>query len=153
MSSSGPRTSISPPDPVEVAVKRLQGSGLSEDHLRWGARLAAAKGLPLRDSIVLREAGGRAEIDTERARDAWAACRGPLEEVLPDSTYRLWVEPLQVIGEHENRLVLAGPRQVHVWVERRYPDLLNRTVATETDFDGIRFARIFLEEPPRELAA
>ncbi len=70
---------------------------------------------------------------------AWRQIREDLRTSLPDSTFRLWLEPLRIAAARGSTLYLTGPKQVRVWVERRYSDLLARTVKAHAPFEEIRF--------------
>lgn len=138
-------------DRIGQAVNRLDGSGLSERHLRWGALSAAAQGLPLRDAIVLREARQREAMETPAAIAAWRAAIDRCRAVLAESTMRIWIDPIELVGEHERLLVVSAPTQTHVWVQRRYSGLLGEAVRASSDFGGVRFASVTLPVSMRQI--
>lgn len=70
---------------------------------------------------------------------AWRRIREDLRASLPDSTFRLWLEPLRIATARGNTLYLTAPKQVQAWVERRYGDLLGRTVRAHAPFEEVRF--------------
>jgi chromosomal replication initiator protein len=75
----------------------------------------------------------------EELAGAWRQIREDLRASLPDSTYRLWLDPLRIAAARGSTLYLTAPKQVRVWVERRYADLLGRTVRAHSPFEEIRF--------------
>ena len=54
----------------------------------------------------------------------WRATRERLKSSVPESTYRLWLEPLEAIGSEGDTLYLTGPESVRAWSERRYSSLI-----------------------------
>ena len=136
-------------DRVDQKANSLRASGLSEKHLRWGVLAVMEQGLPLRDAIVLREAHRRAEMETPRARAAWDRALAAIRFSVPESTWRVWIEPIELIGEDSQLLLLAAPTGIRAWAERRYMGLIGEAVRAETDFGGARFAGISFPGAPR----
>lgn len=81
---------------------------------------------------------------------AWRRVRDDLRESLPDSTFRLWLEPLRVVAARGSTLYLTGPAKVRSWVERRYSDLLDEAIEGHATFDEIRFVDEEGGDRPRE---
>ncbi len=54
----------------------------------------------------------------------WRTARDRLKASVPDSTYRLWLEPLAPAGADEETLYLTAPENVRTWAERRYSSLI-----------------------------
>jgi chromosomal replication initiator protein len=54
----------------------------------------------------------------------WRTVRERLKASVPDSTYRLWLEPLTTAGADEETLFLTAPEGVRTWAERRYSSLI-----------------------------
>lgn len=54
------------------------------------------------------------------AEKIWAEASKALRAELPDSTWHLWFDKIQAVGEDEGVLYLAAPASVRAWVERRY---------------------------------
>ena len=59
----------------------------------------------------------------------WQATLEQLQASVPESTFRLWLEPLQAIGSDAETLYLSGPEGVRAWAERRYSSLIVRALA------------------------
>lgn len=133
-------------DKVDSKVNSLRGSGVAERHLRLGVLAAMEEGWPLRDAIVLREAHRIEAQETPRARAAWTQALAAVKASVPESTYRIWIKPIQVIGEDAGLLVLGAHSGIRQWAERRYSGLIDEAVRSVTDFGGVRFATI----PSRE---
>lgn len=74
-------------------------------------------------------------------RPVWEEMRAQLLERIPESTYRLWIEPVILCGRHESTLLLHAPPGIHAWCERRYTGLLEQAVGavTKGDVDRVRF--------------
>jgi chromosomal replication initiator protein len=51
---------------------------------------------------------------------------------VPESTYRLWLEPLRALGAQGTTLHLSAPAGVRSWVERRYSSLIREALTAVT---------------------
>jgi len=54
----------------------------------------------------------------------WATVRDELRGCVPESTFRLWLEPLKPAAAAGDTLYLSAPEGVRAWVERRYTSLI-----------------------------
>jgi chromosomal replication initiator protein len=52
-----------------------------------------------------------------------------LRASVPESTFRLWLEPLQAIGSDGETLYLSAPEGIRAWAERRYASLIAEALA------------------------
>ncbi|HEX4752954.1 MAG TPA: chromosomal replication initiator protein DnaA [Solirubrobacterales bacterium] len=78
----------------------------------------------------------------------WRTTQERLRASVPESTYKLWLEPLQAVGVDSHTLYLKAPEGIRAWAERRYSALIAAAVAeTGTQLQRVSFA------PPREIAA
>jgi chromosomal replication initiator protein len=59
----------------------------------------------------------------------WRSTLEQLQASVPESTFRLWLEPLQAVGSDAETLYLSGPEGVCAWAERRYSSLIVRALA------------------------
>jgi len=59
----------------------------------------------------------------------WLATQGRLQASVPDSTFRLWLQPLQAVGADADTLYLTGPEGIRAWAERRYSALIEAALA------------------------
>jgi len=60
----------------------------------------------------------------------WRATQERLRASVPESTYRIWFEPLRVAGGAGDTLYLtASEERVRAWAERRYAALINEALA------------------------
>lgn len=81
------------------------------------------------------EVTGPAEDETREERPdatreaAWRRAQLHLRASVPESTYRLWFEPLLATGEKGTTLYLTGPPHVRRWVSRRYPELMRAALS------------------------
>jgi chromosomal replication initiator protein len=86
------------------------------------------------------DASPRNELDA-----LWGAIRDQLRSSVPESTYRLWLEPLSATGVEGEVLFLSAPDGVRAWTERRYSDLIAEALAAiDTPLRSVSFA-----EPPQ----
>jgi chromosomal replication initiator protein len=77
----------------------------------------------------------------------WRATQERLQESVPESTYRLWLEPLEAVGSDSETIYLQAPDGIRTWAERRYSSLIAAAVAElGTNLQRISFAA------PRETA-
>lgn len=66
---------------------------------------------------------------TPAAIAAWERTREALREILDESNFKLWMEPLQLVGEADGGLVLEAPARILEWVRRRYAELIRHVAA------------------------
>ena len=59
----------------------------------------------------------------------WRATQDRLRASVPDSTYRLWLEPLRATGSDAETLHLTAPESIRAWAERRYTALIVSALA------------------------
>lgn len=59
----------------------------------------------------------------------WRATQDRLRASVPESTYRLWLEPLKASGWDEGTLYLSAPEGIRTWTERRYSGLIAEALA------------------------
>jgi chromosomal replication initiator protein len=62
------------------------------------------------------------------AATAWAAVRERLRSSVPESTYRIWLDPIRLAGTRGNVLHLTAPDGIRTWAERRYSWLIDDTL-------------------------
>jgi chromosomal replication initiator protein len=74
----------------------------------------------------------------------WQAVQERLKSSVPESTYRLWLEPLSAAGVEGEVLFLTAPEGIRAWSERRYADLIAEALA-EIDSP---LQRVSFAEPP-----
>jgi chromosomal replication initiator protein len=71
---------------------------------------------------------GRRPVPDDSSRhelDAlWRQVQERLQGSVPESTYRLWLEPLEVLGAEGETLFLGAPDGIRAWSERRYSSLI-----------------------------
>jgi chromosomal replication initiator protein len=59
----------------------------------------------------------------------WRATQERLKASVPESTFRLWLEPLRVVGAGAGVLYLTAPEGIRTWSERRYSALIAEALA------------------------
>jgi chromosomal replication initiator protein len=59
----------------------------------------------------------------------WRATQDRLRASVPESTFRLWLEPLQATGSDGETLYLSAPEGIRAWAERRYASLIQEALA------------------------
>lgn len=77
----------------------------------------------------------------------WENVQRRLRGAVPESTFRIWLEPLRAVGAQGTTLYLAAPDGIRTWVERRYSSLLREALAgADTPLTEIAFAEVGGEE-------
>jgi len=72
-----------------------------------------------------------------------------LHTAVPESTFKIWLEPLRAVGARGKTLYLAAPDGIQTWVERRYAPLIREALeAIESPFAEIAFADAKDEKGP-----
>jgi chromosomal replication initiator protein len=75
-------------------------------------------------------AGQVPDDSPRRELDAlWRATQDRLRASVPESTFRLWLEPLRAVGADADALYLTGPEGIRAWAERRYSSLIGQALA------------------------
>ena len=59
----------------------------------------------------------------------WRATQDRLRASVPESTFRLWLEPLRAVGADGDTLYLTAPEGIRAWAERRYSSLIAEALA------------------------
>jgi chromosomal replication initiator protein len=71
----------------------------------------------------------------------WEDLRRDLRSAVPDSTFKIWLEPLRPVGVQGRTLYLTAPAGIRAWVERRYSALLAEALdAAETELCEVAFS-------------
>ncbi len=85
----------------------------------------------------------------EPISELWAQVRAQLSSSLPESTYRMWMAPLEPVGRRADTLFLRAPDSVKVWVERRYAGLiLHALKGVDASLTKVSFDHSFEIEVP-----
>ena len=66
--------------------------------------------------------------DDELTR-TWHGVRSELRAEVPDLTFHIWLEPLELAGRRGTRLFVRAPEHIRTWVEERYLPLLTGAAA------------------------
>jgi chromosomal replication initiator protein len=71
----------------------------------------------------------------------WRATQDRLRASVPESTFRIWLEPLTVAGGAGDTLYLNAPEGIRAWAERRYASLIAEALADSgTGLRAVSFA-------------
>lgn len=71
----------------------------------------------------------------------WRTTQERLEGSVPESTFRLWLEPLKAVGADADTLYLEAPEGIRAWAERRYSGLISQALeAAGTELIRVSFA-------------
>ncbi len=83
--------------------------------------------MPRRAGIV----AGQVQNDSSghQLQGLWEATKDRLQASVPESTYRIWLEPLTAVGCDGDVLYLNAPEGIRAWVERRYAALITAALA------------------------
>lgn len=74
--------------------------------------------------------------ETAEANSAWKAARADLASHLPESTFGLWLAPLECRGEAKGALYVVAPEDIFAWAERRYGRLIGDAVRAVSEYRG-----------------
>jgi chromosomal replication initiator protein len=80
---------------------------------------------PRRGGVIL----AHLPIDHAAPDAIWNRLQGELRRAVADSTYRLWLDRLELRALHGDHVVIAAPREIHSWVGRRYARILQACAA------------------------
>jgi Helix-turn-helix domain len=104
----------------------------STENVERFAEMAAGTPQPTSSSPISESAAATA---------AWEKAQGPLRAAVPESTYKIWLEPLEAAGERDGKLVLLDTSDqggLAEWVRRRYADLVLEALhAVGGDYSGV----------------
>jgi chromosomal replication initiator protein len=81
--------------------------------------------------------------DQQQIDSLWRDVQRRLRASVPDSTFKLWLEPLRAAGAQGATLYLSAPDGIRSWVERRYAALIREALeAAGTELSQISFERL-----------
>jgi chromosomal replication initiator protein len=79
--------------------------------------------------------------DQQDLEALWRDIRARLRASVPDSTFKLWLEPLRVAGAQGDTLFLSAPDGIRTWIERRYSSLIRQALTeASTPLREVSFA-------------
>lgn len=79
--------------------------------------------------------------------ELWREVGRSLNSSLPESTFRMWLAPLEPVGRRGQTLFLQAPESVRTWAEKRYGDLILHAVRrVESSITEITFAELPLDQ-------
>lgn len=99
-------------------------------------------------TVEERELSAEEVAELERLEPRWQTARAWAHLSLeadgaggyPASSYAMWIEPLELAGREGKTILVAGPRHVLEWSERRYGRLLLECLhAAEMPAEAVRF--------------
>jgi chromosomal replication initiator protein len=70
----------------------------------------------------------------------WRDAKERLRSSVPESTFELWLDPLESAGRRDETLYLSAPDGVQAWVERRYSSLIREALAGAGGLREVSFA-------------
>jgi chromosomal replication initiator protein len=123
-----------------IAARSLQ----SDLGLAWTRRPGLSRemrgGRPGRSAADVWSLAVASQAPTDDLASAWAKVRGELERSLPNSTFKLWLEPLRAVSSQGSTVLLTAPPAVRTWVERRYAAALAAALRRQhSGFDDVAF--------------
>jgi chromosomal replication initiator protein len=75
-------------------------------------------------------AGQVADDSPRQELDAiWRSAQDRLRSSVPESTFRLWLEPLEPVAAAGDTLYLSAPEGIRAWAERRYGALIGEALS------------------------
>ncbi|HEY8082359.1 MAG TPA: chromosomal replication initiator protein DnaA [Solirubrobacterales bacterium] len=66
----------------------------------------------------------------QNLNELWQDIQSQLRGAVPNSTFKLWMEPLRAVDVREGTLYLDAPDGIRAWVERRYFPLIRQAMAS-----------------------
>ncbi|HJX33048.1 MAG TPA: chromosomal replication initiator protein DnaA [Solirubrobacterales bacterium] len=91
------------------------------------------------------------DCDRQDLDALWREIQERLRASVPDSTFKLWLEPLKPVGAQGSVLYLTAPDGIRTWVERRYSSLIREALAgAVTPLREVSFAAAQAENPGSE---
>ncbi len=80
------------------------------------------------------------ELDRHDLDALWRDIQARLRTSVPESTFKLWLEPLRAVGAQRGALYLTAPEGIRAWVQRRYSSLIREALAAaEAPLDEVSF--------------
>ncbi len=71
----------------------------------------------------------------------WEDIQQRLRVAVPESTFKIWLEPVRAVGTQGTTLYLGAPEGIQTWVERRYTPLIREALEqAESGLTEIAFA-------------
>jgi DnaA N-terminal domain len=118
------------PVTIKERVRRVEedGSRRKRDLVVWERVKAAER----------RERFGEVRLDPG-VQVALKGAQRRLRAAVPESTFKIWLEPLRAVGAQGATLYLSAPDGIRSWVERRYSSLLRQAFEPELGEVEIRF--------------
>lgn len=72
----------------------------------------------------------------------WEEVQTRLRAAVPESTFKLWLEPLRPAGAQASTLYVYAPGGIRPWVERRYSSLIREALGATAGFNDVSFTEI-----------
>jgi hypothetical protein len=117
-------------DPVPLEVRQLRVANGS----RRQRDLAAVR---MAEELERLE---RMQSPPPAAQSAFAELIARCRHAVPDSTFAMWISPLELAGAAGDVLLLAAPDGIRTWVERHYSHLIREALQgtgyTDVEFVG-----------------
>ena len=121
-----------------------EGSNRQRD-LAGHRRVLAAEAAAGRERLeALAEAQGAVGGPGTFLAERWNATLERLSGAVPESTFRLWLEPLKAVGADADTLYLEAPEGIRAWAERRYSGLISQALTTT----GAGLTQVSFAAPP-----
>jgi chromosomal replication initiator protein len=80
-----------------------------------------------------------ADLDRHDLDALWRDAKERLRSSVPESTFKLWLEPLAAASRRGETLYLSAPDGVRAWVERRYSSLIREALADANGLSDVSF--------------
>jgi chromosomal replication initiator protein len=84
------------------------------------------------DQLTPRDTGPVGINETATHQDLgsiWQAVTERLRTAVPETTFRLWLEPLRAVAAQGDTLYVNAPEGIRTWVERRYAPLIGQSLS------------------------
>jgi chromosomal replication initiator protein len=132
---------------VALCAKPEKAPPRGQNRLLYSPPRAVVPGLTNGDLYNVLERSRLALPENLEPVAAWQAIRAELRRALGDSTYEIWIAPLEFKGFEGTELLLIAPLAIRTWVAKRYGRILERCAKSVTGVE-IRVAVEGTDAPP-----
>ena len=110
---------------LALCVKADEADNLASAPLVYSP-LRASSGALLANPLPYSPARGRLPLSLyAEPTAAWRDLRADLRRAVGDSTYEIWLEPLELVAVHDGKLLIHAPTATRAWVAKRFGRLLD----------------------------
>lgn len=68
---------------------------------------------------------------SDAANESWQEAVDVVRSLISPARFETWIEPVQVLGESEGRIVVAADRRVAFWLQKRFVPMLTELLCLD----------------------